>query len=79
MARRARDAPNLRSASVRWHHGRVPLRAATQTLVGRVAELAALRAAVERASSDDAATVLVSGEADVGKSRLVEELVRVAR
>jgi DNA-binding CsgD family transcriptional regulator/tetratricopeptide (TPR) repeat protein len=57
----------------------MPGRAATQTLVARAAELAALRAAVERASSGDAATVLVSGEAGVGKSRLVEELMRTAR
>jgi predicted ATPase len=54
-------------------------RAATQTLVALVAELAALRAAVERGSSGDPATVLVSGEAGVGKSRLVEELMRTTR
>ncbi|MPY96345.1 MAG: AAA family ATPase, partial [Acidimicrobiia bacterium] len=57
----------------------MPVQAATQTLVGRAAELAALRAAVERASSGEAATVVVSGEAGVGKSRLVEELMRTAR
>jgi predicted ATPase len=54
-------------------------RAATPTLVARAAELAALRAAVERASSGDAATVIVSGDAGVGKSRLAEELMRAAR
>jgi hypothetical protein len=55
------------------------LRATTETFVGRAAELGALRAAVERASSGDSATVLVSGEAGVGKSRLVEELMGTAR
>jgi DNA-binding CsgD family transcriptional regulator/tetratricopeptide (TPR) repeat protein len=55
------------------------VRAATPNLVARAAELAVLRAAVERASSGDAATVLVSGEAGVGKTRLVGELMRIAR
>jgi predicted ATPase len=59
--------------------GRMSVRAATQTRVARAAELAALRAIVERASSGDAVTVLVSGEAGGGKSRLVEELMRTAR
>jgi DNA-binding CsgD family transcriptional regulator len=54
-------------------------RAATPGFVARVAELAALRAAVERVASGEAATVIVSGEAGVGKSRLVEELMRTAR
>src|SRR5262245_613574 len=54
-------------------------RAATQTLVARAAELAALRTAVERAASGEAAAMLVSGEAGVGKSRLVEELMRAAQ
>jgi predicted ATPase len=55
------------------------VRATPSTLVARAAELAALRAAVERASSGDAATVIVSGDAGVGKSRLVAELLRTAR
>jgi predicted ATPase len=45
--------------------------------VARTAELAALRAAVKRASGGEAATVVVSGDAGVGKSRLVEELMRM--
>ena len=53
--------------------------AGTRSLVARAAELAALRAAVERAASGEAATVVVSGDAGVGKSRLVEELMRTAR
>jgi DNA-binding CsgD family transcriptional regulator/tetratricopeptide (TPR) repeat protein len=55
------------------------VRAATPTLVGRSVELAALRAAFERAGSGDAATVIVSGDAGVGKTRLVDELMRTAR
>ena len=54
-------------------------RAATPTLVARVAELAALRAVVERAAAGEAATAVVAGDAGVGKSRLVEELTRTAR
>ena len=46
--------------------------------MARAAALAALRAAVERAAGGDAATVVVSGDAGVGKSRLVEELMRTA-
>jgi DNA-binding CsgD family transcriptional regulator len=41
--------------------------------VGRAAELAALDAAWERAGQGDPATVLIGGEAGVGKSRLAEE------
>ena len=55
------------------------VRAATPALVARAAELAALRAVVERAASGEAATAVVAGDAGVGKSRLVEELTRTAR
>jgi hypothetical protein len=55
------------------------VRAAMPTLVARAEELAALLAAVELAAEGEAATVIVSGEAGVGKSRLAEELMRTAR
>ena len=42
-------------------------------LVGRAQELAALDAASERAGQGEPATVLIGGEAGVGKSRLAEE------
>src|SRR4051812_49759820 len=41
--------------------------------VGRDAELATLTAALDAAVAGDAAVVLLSGEAGVGKTRLVEE------
>lgn len=45
-------------------------------MVGREAELASLTAALDRARAGAAGTVIVSGEAGVGKSRLVEEFLR---
>jgi ATP/maltotriose-dependent transcriptional regulator MalT len=48
-------------------------------LVGRQAESAALSAALTRAAAGEPATVLVGGEAGVGKSRLVQELLERAR
>ncbi len=45
-------------------------------LVGRSAELAALQAHIQRTSSEQGGIVLVSGEAGIGKSRLVAELRR---
>ncbi|HEU5023291.1 MAG TPA: AAA family ATPase, partial [Spirillospora sp.] len=46
---------------------------------GRAAELAALRAAHDRARAGEAAAVLVAAEAGGGKSRLVEEFCRDVR
>ncbi len=48
-------------------------------LVGRQAESTALDAALERVLGGESATVLVGGEAGVGKSRLIAELVIRAR
>ncbi|MFL6072087.1 MAG: helix-turn-helix transcriptional regulator [Mycobacteriales bacterium] len=45
--------------------------AVSPVLVGRAAEIAAVRAAYQRARSGQASTVLISGEAGIGKSRLV--------
>ena len=44
-------------------------------LVGRQAELGLLRDALQRAVAGEQATVLVGGEAGVGKSRLVHDLI----
>lgn len=43
-------------------------------MVGRAAELAALLACVDRAAAGRASTVLLSGDAGVGKTRLLDEL-----
>ena len=45
-------------------------------LIGRGAELARLSAAVERARAGSPAAVLLSGDAGVGKTRLLTELCR---
>jgi DNA-binding CsgD family transcriptional regulator len=51
----------------------------TSVLVGRVEELAALDAAFARVRQSQPSTVLIGGEAGVGKSRLVAELTARAR
>jgi DNA-binding CsgD family transcriptional regulator len=48
----------------------------SEVLVGREADLTALRDALKRARSAEPATVLVGGEAGVGKTRLIEEFRR---
>src|SRR6266540_7466883 len=59
--------------------GGVALRVTSPVLVGRVAEAAQLWAAFERAVAGSPATVVVAGEAGVGKTRLVSELLARAR
>ncbi|MEJ3744121.1 AAA family ATPase, partial [Actinomycetes bacterium KLBMP 9797] len=54
------------------------VRPISTVLVGRDADLAALREALKRARGDEPAAVLVGGEAGVGKTRLVEEFRRCA-
>ncbi|WP_428964350.1 helix-turn-helix transcriptional regulator [Micromonospora fluostatini] len=49
------------------------VRAASSVLVGRQHELDALRGALSRARAGEPTTVLVGGEAGVGKTRLLEE------
>jgi DNA-binding CsgD family transcriptional regulator len=49
------------------------------TLVGRDAALAAARHALDRAGEGHGSTLLVSGEAGIGKSRLVRDLIGRAR
>lgn len=48
-------------------------RVSCPVLVGRGAEMARLRAAIEQAAAGQPATVLVAGEAGIGKTRLVTE------
>jgi DNA-binding CsgD family transcriptional regulator len=58
--------------------GGVARRVSSPVLVGRDAEVAQLRAALERAAAGHPAIVVVAGEAGVGKTRLVAELLRNA-
>ena len=56
----------------------VTAHASSEVIVGREADLAALRDALKRTRSAEPSAVLVGGEAGVGKTRLVEEFCRVA-
>ncbi|MFR9778230.1 helix-turn-helix transcriptional regulator [Micromonospora sp. MS34] len=56
----------------------VTVRAASTVLVGRQEELTALRAALGRTRAGEPSTVLVGGEAGVGKTRLLEEFAGLA-
>lgn len=56
----------------------VTAHASSAVLVGRDADLAALRDALKRARSAEPAAALIGGEAGVGKTRLVEEFTRLA-
>jgi predicted ATPase len=55
--------------------GGVARRVSCPVVVGRDAEAAQLRAALERAAGGQPAIVVVTGEAGVGKTRLVHDLV----
>jgi DNA-binding CsgD family transcriptional regulator/tetratricopeptide (TPR) repeat protein len=62
-----------------YRHGMLDFmtaRAHSEVLVGREADLAALREALKRVRAAEPSTVLVGGEAGVGKTRLVEEFCR---
>src|SRR4029453_3369274 len=58
--------------------GGVARRVSSPVLVGRDAEAAQLGAALERAAAGRPAIVVVAGEAGVGKTRLVTDLVGLA-
>src|SRR5215831_6826476 len=59
--------------------GGVALRVSSPVLVGRAAEAAQLWAAFERARAGSPAIVVMAGEAGVGKTRLVTELIARVR
>src|SRR6516162_8862575 len=72
--------PTGRTRAVRGKHGSVmmggvALRVSSPVLAGRAAEAAQLWAAFERAQAGSPATVVAAGEAGVGKTRLVTELI----
>src|SRR6185503_8936480 len=62
-----------------WHPLTMATRMTSDRFVGRSAELAELRAALEEAISSRPSLALVGGESGVGKSRLADELARHAR
>jgi DNA-binding CsgD family transcriptional regulator len=53
---------------------RVATRVSSPLFIGRQAELATLTAALDRAAAGTASTVLIGGDAGIGKSRLVAEV-----
>jgi DNA-binding CsgD family transcriptional regulator len=58
--------------------GAVPRRVSSPIFVGRVAERAALTEALERAAAGQRGIVLITGEAGVGKTRLLTEATKFA-
>ena len=54
-------------------------RGASPVLVGRAAEMAVLRAALETVRQGEPAAVLIGGEAGMGKTRLISEFTAAAR
>src|SRR5262245_4261878 len=59
--------------------GSMARRISSPVIVGRDDELALLRGAIERGRGGQAETVLIGGEAGVGKSRLVGQVAADAR
>jgi tetratricopeptide (TPR) repeat protein len=68
-----------RSGGGRRDTGSVSSRVTSTTFVGRTAELDELRAALAEATGGRPSIAFVAGESGVGKTRLLDELVRVAR
>ena len=74
----ARRGLPVRAAAVAGMIGGMGHRVSCPVLVGRDAEVARLRAAIERAAAGQPATVLIAGEAGIGKTRLVTEALGYA-
>lgn len=68
-----RAAPDVRGW---WHDEDMSLATTSAAMVGRDAELALLDDALRRAGAGESASVLVGGEAGIGKSRLTAEFRR---
>lgn len=66
-------------SSLLYDDGPVAASLVSPVLVGRQAELESLAGALQRALAGEQVTMLVGGEAGVGKSRLVGELIERAR
>lgn len=72
----AETAPGF---SLFWHHGPVAVSVVSPVMVGRQGEVQALSDALSRTIAGEQATIVVGGEAGVGKSRLIQELAGSAR
>ena len=75
ISARREGARDALADSLGWQHGRVSRRVASPYLVDRVAELAVLTAAWADVEAGEPRTVLLSGEAGIGKTRLIDGLV----
>src|SRR4051812_24653904 len=62
-----------------WETSPMRHRVSSPTFVGRVDELELVRSVLERVATGQSATVLIAGEAGIGKTRLVEEICRWAQ
>src|SRR5437870_8402356 len=79
--RRSNDSIMMREADGRlggYGEG-APVLEFRAPLIGREAELSSLLENLERARSGHGSTVLISGEAGIGKTRLLDELKAIAR
>lgn len=65
--------------SASYDRREMPARLSSPVLIGRVTEMAALMDALTRSEAGRSAVAIVGGEAGIGKSRLVAELVGRAR
>ncbi|SEF89442.1 regulatory protein, luxR family [Microbacterium azadirachtae] len=68
--------PGTPDVGGRWHDEDMSLATTSAAMVGRDAELAVLDTALRRAVDGESASVLVGGEAGIGKSRLTAEFRR---
>jgi len=68
--------PGAPDVGGRWHDEDMSLATTSAAMVGRDAELALLDTALRRAVDGESASVLVGGEAGIGKSRLTAEFRR---
>ena len=68
-------AHDLTGVGRKWDDGHVQASTSGPTLIGRTSELETLRESLAEAHAGSARTVVLSGEAGIGKTRLVEEFV----
>ncbi len=67
--------PSLQDVGGRWHDESMRPAAVSPLIIGRETELAMLREAVQESVSGSTRTVVLSGEAGIGKSRVIQEFL----